>query len=296
MKKLLNFTLILTVIFVMAFPLMAQRHHMHRMKGEMNAPRGLTANIISQLDLTAEQKDKISELRRQQVLARFDHRQVMRKIGEDRRAIIQADEIDKSAAYRLIDTAAEIQADWQKKSYDHMMKVLSVLTPEQQQKLKALREERKERREDRSMKPGRRARGMMDQRREPRKGERMHRSGRDSIRGKARIGMALRQLNLTEKQKDEMAELRREQVLARFDHQQALRKIREDKQKLGDILTADKSTVYNLIDKAAAIRADGKKKMFDHLMKMRSVLTEEQIQKLKQLREKRRGNFPRGAW
>lgn len=104
------------------------------------------------------------------------------------------------------------------------------------------------------------------------------------------------EINLTDQQRDQL-----EKMMVDFQTQQVDKKAELEKAqiKLKALMRdeTDQSAVNAAIDKVAALRADLQKMRYDHRQKVQGVLTQDQVDKLKQMRKSRkdcRGPRPRG--
>jgi len=89
----------------------------------------------SRLNLTAEQKEKIANLRLTFKEETLDlHSQLARKRLEIQKLLLE-ESLDLTRVYGLVDEMAPIQAEIQKKSIEFRLKVKSLLTKEQLEKL-----------------------------------------------------------------------------------------------------------------------------------------------------------------
>ncbi|MBN2134494.1 MAG: Spy/CpxP family protein refolding chaperone [Acidobacteria bacterium] len=274
--------------------------------------------ILSKLDLTPEQEAKITELQKKQMLKRFDNMQEMRKLRDERMKLNIADTPNKSAAYSIIDKITSLHANTQKDRFDFFEAVKSVLTPEQIKKLNSMRD-------DFRGKINNRDRNFRDERGFGRHDNMRHSGNQPGMPGAMNSkmmgmhhdrdgfgpggmgfglcnqdkdfndedmqhgfhGMMFEGLDLTEAQEKQITALRREQVLIRFDHRQAMKEVVKEKHALMLGEDVDRAAMFNLIDKEAKLKAEGMKQAYDHIMKMRAILTPEQIEKVKAFRQQR---------
>jgi len=97
-----------------------------------------TVNRASRLDLTAEQKEKIANLRLTFKEETLDRRtELTRKRLEIQKLLLEAAP-NLTRVYELVDEMAPIQAEIQKKTIEFQLKLKSLLTSEQLEKLPGL--------------------------------------------------------------------------------------------------------------------------------------------------------------
>jgi Spy/CpxP family protein refolding chaperone len=96
-------------------------------------------SLMRELDLTAEQRDKIAGIRERQAKKAIHARADIQVAAMDLRRLLRADRPDKVAIERQIDTLARMRADLHKSRVESMLEIRSVLTPEQQRKLREMR-------------------------------------------------------------------------------------------------------------------------------------------------------------
>lgn len=281
MKKLFGIAISTLLVVSLALPALAfEGDSEERGDGWMGEGRA-DGRMFSGLNLTAEQEEQLAKLRKSHMLERFDYRQEMNKFRTQQRTLRMADNPNRAEAFKLIDEKSIVQADWMKTGVDHMMDMRSVLSPEQIAKMQAVRKDRRG-----SMNKGR---SMKSQ--HTRRGMKSH--GADRMRGNDRHGkksgmgrmMAFEKLNLTEEQQDAIAALKREHLSQGIDSKLATRKLRKEGSELRRAQNSDKTKAYALVDQTVKLKADWQKSTFDHHMKMRAILTDEQKLELKKMKE-----------
>ncbi len=97
-----------------------------------------TLNLANRLNLTAEQKEKIANLRltfKEETLDLYS--QLARKRLEIQK-LLREESLDLTRVYGLVDEMAPIQAEIQKKAIEFGLKVKNLLTKEQLEKLPGL--------------------------------------------------------------------------------------------------------------------------------------------------------------
>jgi len=95
--------------------------------------------LMRELDLTAEQREKIAGIRERQAKKAIHARADIQVAAMDLRRLMRAERPDKVAIERQIDTIARMRADLHKSQVESMLEERSVLTPEQQKKLREMR-------------------------------------------------------------------------------------------------------------------------------------------------------------
>lgn len=103
------------------------------------------------------------------------------------------------------------------------------------------------------------------------------------------------ELELTDAQKDQLKELRTNFQMERIDQQAEMKKARLTLQNLRTDDNASEREVFAAIDKLSDLRASMQKMAYTHHQQMKDILTEEQQDKLEELRKDRRGFGRRGG-
>ncbi|MGR0277550.1 CpxP family protein [Marinomonas dokdonensis] len=130
-------------------------------KGRDNGPKiGLDMQLIKKLDLTEEQKIELKELRKASEEERKEardtrHQGPSEEMKQQRKAVtdlLLADTFDQAKANTIALEMATHQAERQVKMLEKQHQILSILTPEQKQKLLELQQERAEKSAERMQK------------------------------------------------------------------------------------------------------------------------------------------------
>jgi Spy/CpxP family protein refolding chaperone len=95
--------------------------------------------LLEELELTDAQREKLGDLRDAQMRRGIQARADLRIAALDLRKLLIADKPNRVAIDAQIDRIARMQADLHKAQVASMLEARSVLTPEQRQKLRALR-------------------------------------------------------------------------------------------------------------------------------------------------------------
>jgi Spy/CpxP family protein refolding chaperone len=281
MKKLFGIAISTLLVMSLALPVLAFEGDSEEHGDGWMAEDQAEGRMLSALNLTEEQKEQLAKLRKNHMLERFDYRQAMRKFRVQQRTLRAADNPNRAEAFKLIDKMSLVQADWMKTGVDHLMDMRSVLSPEQIAKMQAIRKDKRGSfRKGRSMKSQHGRHGMKS-----RMGDRTHGMGERMKKTGMRRMMAFEKLNLTEEQQDAIAALQKEHLSQGIDNKQAMRKLRKEGSELRRAQNPDKAKAYALVDQTVKLKADWQKRTFDHHMKMRAVLTDEQKLKLKEMKE-----------
>ena len=151
-KKLLLAAVVLPLTFgsVGAFAEGGKGH-----KDREFAPRiGLDMQLIKKLDLSDEQKDELKALRKEakeehKAMREDRHQGPSEEMKQQRKAVtdlLLADTFDQAKANSIALEMATHQAERQVKMLEKQHQILSILTPEQKQKLLELQQERAEKR------------------------------------------------------------------------------------------------------------------------------------------------------
>ncbi|HEY6866059.1 MAG TPA: Spy/CpxP family protein refolding chaperone [Candidatus Eisenbacteria bacterium] len=107
------------------------------MRGPGMERRMRRADLLRELDLSKEQRDKIAELRDKQQRSTIRARADLQTARLDLRRLIRADKPDRAAIDRQIDRMAQIRSEMQKSRVAMMLDMRSVLTPEQLEKARS---------------------------------------------------------------------------------------------------------------------------------------------------------------
>jgi len=289
--------LLITVVLIaaLALPALARGNKMDHHGDRRHAGEHGMELMFSKLDLTDAQRDQIAAIQKDQALARFDHREAMRNLRTEKRKLMKDTNADKATVYALIDKMAAMEANREKNRFDNHDAIKNILTEEQVKKLEQFKETHKEKFSEKA----REHRSKRSERHSNMKGrsDRMRHSGRDSremdrgcsMRHSKKMGqgheMMMDKLNLSDEQKTKMTALRREQVGEKFDYKQAMKEIRQDKREIFQQDNVDKNKVYSLIDLKAKMTADWHKQTYDHRMKMKEILTPEQLAQIEEMKD-----------
>ena len=92
--------------------------------------------LMRELDLTAEQRDKIADLHDRQARKVIGMRSEIRIAGLDLRKLLRAEQPNRVAIDGQIDKIAKLRADLRKAQVGTMLEIRAVLTPEQRKKLR----------------------------------------------------------------------------------------------------------------------------------------------------------------
>jgi Spy/CpxP family protein refolding chaperone len=109
-----------------AGPRMERRAEMRRRRDDM----------LRDLDLSKEQREKISDLREKQERDAIRMRADLQTARLDLRRMMRADKADRAAINRQIDQLAELRAQMEKARVSTLLDIRSVLTPEQLERVR----------------------------------------------------------------------------------------------------------------------------------------------------------------
>jgi len=126
----------------------------HGQMGHRDRMHGLLA-LADELELTQEQKDQLKEFRLDFKLKNVDRKAELEKAEIMLRKLMMDDDASESQVMRAIDEVSRLKADIHKARYTQRQAMKSVLTDEQQERVKELRMERRGDRQD-FQKPDRR--------------------------------------------------------------------------------------------------------------------------------------------
>jgi Spy/CpxP family protein refolding chaperone len=110
---------------------------------------GLPLEAMAELNLTDEQREKLSSLREQRMKAAIPIEADLKLAQIDLQKLLRNDTPDKTAVSRQADRISALRASLMKNRLSGMLEARAVLTPEQQKKLKELRLQAPERTERR---------------------------------------------------------------------------------------------------------------------------------------------------
>ncbi len=118
-----------------------------------------------------------------------------------------------------------------------------------------------------------------------------HQNERFGIQRLLRLGD---ELNLTDDQQTKLEDMMLKFQLEQVDKKAELKKEQIKLRTLMRDFDADEYAVSDGIDKVARLKADMKKMKYSNMKQARNILTDEQIDKLKTLRNERRDKFQKG--
>ena len=95
--------------------------------------------IMRELDLSKEQRDKIADLREKQERGAIRMRADLQTARLDMRRMMRADKADRMAINRQIDRIAQLCAEMAKARVGTMLDIRGLLTPEQLERVRARR-------------------------------------------------------------------------------------------------------------------------------------------------------------
>jgi len=95
--------------------------------------------VMEQLDLTSQQKQKVAEIRDRQQRAAIEQRARIQIARLDLQRLMRADAPDREAVLRQVDEIAKLTTELRKSQVGAMLDVRAVLTPAQRGKLRDLR-------------------------------------------------------------------------------------------------------------------------------------------------------------
>jgi Spy/CpxP family protein refolding chaperone len=88
-------------------------------------------DVLGELDLSKEQRDRIADLREKQERSSIRLRADLQTARLDMRRLMRADRADRMAINRQIDRIAQLRAEMEKARVGTMLDVRGMLTPEQ---------------------------------------------------------------------------------------------------------------------------------------------------------------------
>ncbi len=94
-------------------------------------------DMMRDLDLSKDQRERISDLHEKQERAAIRMRADLQTARLDLRRLVRADRTDRVAINRQIDRIAQMRAEMEKARLGTMLDVRSVLTPEQRERARA---------------------------------------------------------------------------------------------------------------------------------------------------------------
>lgn len=135
-KHLVSLALVLGILF---FSLSAVAQPQEQPKEPKPIPRGLAA-LKENLNLTPEQEAKVKDFQKARAEERKASREQMRKVQSELRDLLKDPKADQKKIDGLIDQLSKIRADRFKAMLQQRKEFQKLFTPEQQEKLKNLRE------------------------------------------------------------------------------------------------------------------------------------------------------------
>lgn len=148
MKKITSFTVMAMLGTVLGFGLPAYadqgdcgsgHRHMH---SERHNPGAHFARLAEKLDLTDEQKAQLKSWREEKQAPRGERRDALREAHREMQALMSAETIDEAAIHAKARELADAHADSAIEHARFMQRFRAILTPEQLEKLEALKAER----------------------------------------------------------------------------------------------------------------------------------------------------------
>jgi len=108
--------------------------------------------------------------------------------------------------------------------------------------------------------------------------------------GIGRLLMAADEIGLTDEQEDQLEQLQVDFKMEQIDRKAEMQKARVQLRTLMRDDNAVERDVFRMIDDLSRMKADMQKMRYTHRLQIHSILTEEQIEKMKELRRERRGD------
>jgi Spy/CpxP family protein refolding chaperone len=99
------------------------------------------------------------------------------------------------------------------------------------------------------------------------------------------------ELDLTDEQRDQLENMATDFQMEQIDRRAELKKVQIQLRKLVRDEKASEREVFRLIDEAARLKADMHKARYTHHHQVRTILDDEQVDKLKELHRGRFGDF-----
>jgi Spy/CpxP family protein refolding chaperone len=144
MKKLINVMLIVVILAAFTIPGLTDDKCCNSKKSEMKMKHcGSKGNccekLKKELNLTDKQLNQLDKMKKECMAAQEKLCAKIEELGKKKCALMCADKLDKKAVFKIIDELAKLKVEKQKNCVDCMLKVHSLLTPEQQKKMKELK-------------------------------------------------------------------------------------------------------------------------------------------------------------
>lgn len=99
--------------------------------------------VGGKIGLTDEQEDQLEQLQVDFKMEQIDRKAEMQKAQVQLRTLMRDDNAAERDVFRMIDDLSRMKADMQKMRYTHRLQIHSILTEEQIEKMKELRQERR---------------------------------------------------------------------------------------------------------------------------------------------------------
>lgn len=130
MKK--HFLLLMVAAIAVAFVLPAVANEHHGKSGcSTKMDKMGTCDCMTKLNLTDKQKEEIGNLKKSMMEQKTKQHEEMMKLQASVKEMVNADKPDMAAIEKKIDEQAKLWLKGKKEMIDHMLKVKSLLTPEQ---------------------------------------------------------------------------------------------------------------------------------------------------------------------
>jgi len=98
--------------------------------------------VADEINLTSDQKDRLEKMMVDFKLEKVDQEAKIKKAEIKLRSLMRDEDANDSEVMTAIDEVARLKAELQKMRYRHHKEIRGILTPEQREKLKELRQEK----------------------------------------------------------------------------------------------------------------------------------------------------------
>jgi len=105
---------------------------------------GLLLMVGDKIDLTDQQRDRLKEMQTEFQMSQIDRKAELEKAQVRLRTLRYDQDAAEGDVFRAIDEMSRLRADMQKMRYQHRQQIKAVLTDEQVEKLKELRQARRD--------------------------------------------------------------------------------------------------------------------------------------------------------
>jgi len=141
--KIVSTILAVTAITVAAASAQPGRGDGSGPRGDKDSFRPKMERIADDLNLTAEQKQKLENLRDEFQAQNVDRRSSVQKAKLEVRRLLKQDVVDRDALMKAVEAEGAADLALRKARIEHLLKVRDIVGPENAERLRELRDERR---------------------------------------------------------------------------------------------------------------------------------------------------------